>query len=90
MGTEGGGSFLGVKQPGLEADHSPLASALVKKDVCLSSVGGHRSIIIRRCADMSLTLPVFLFAPQPKEFFLDGLKKLEQRSHKCVELRGNM
>jgi hypothetical protein len=32
--------------------------------------------------------PIFLFAPQPKEFFLDGLKKLEQRSHKCVELRG--
>jgi hypothetical protein len=28
------------------------------------------------------------FAAQPKEFFLDGLKKLEQRSHKCVELRG--
>jgi hypothetical protein len=26
--------------------------------------------------------------PQPKEFFMDGLKKLEQRSHKCVELRG--
>jgi hypothetical protein len=32
--------------------------------------------------------PVFLFATQPKEFSLDGLKKLEQRSHKCVELRG--
>jgi hypothetical protein len=32
--------------------------------------------------------PLFLFAAQPKEFFLDGLKKLEQRSHKCVELRG--
>jgi hypothetical protein len=31
---------------------------------------------------------LFLFAAQPKEFFLDGLKKLEQRSHKCVELRG--
>jgi hypothetical protein len=31
--------------------------------------------------------PLFLFAAQPKEFFLDGLKKLEQRSHKCVELR---
>jgi hypothetical protein len=31
---------------------------------------------------------IFLFAAQPKEFFLDGLKKLEQRSHKCVELRG--
>jgi hypothetical protein len=32
--------------------------------------------------------PIFLLAAQPKEFFLDGLKKLEQRSHKCVELRG--
>jgi hypothetical protein len=32
--------------------------------------------------------PIFLFAAQPKEFFMDGLKKLEQRSHKCVELRG--
>jgi hypothetical protein len=32
--------------------------------------------------------PIFLFAAQPKEFFLDGLKKLEQRSHKCVELGG--
>jgi hypothetical protein len=32
--------------------------------------------------------PIFLPAAQPKEFFLDGLKKLEQRSHKCVELRG--
>jgi hypothetical protein len=30
----------------------------------------------------------FLFAAQPKEFFLDGLQKLEQQSHKCVELRG--
>jgi hypothetical protein len=27
------------------------------------------------------------FAAQPKDFFLDGLEKLEQRSHKCVELR---
>jgi hypothetical protein len=32
--------------------------------------------------------PIFLFAAQPKIFFLDVLKKLEQRSHKCVELRG--
>jgi hypothetical protein len=32
--------------------------------------------------------PIFLFGVQPKEFYLDGLKKLEQRSHKCVELRG--
>jgi hypothetical protein len=30
------------------------------------------------------------FAAQPKEFFLDGLKKLEQRSHKCVVLRRNV
>jgi hypothetical protein len=30
---------------------------------------------------------LFLFAAQPKEFFLDGLKKLEQQSHKRVELR---
>jgi hypothetical protein len=35
-----------------------------------------------------ISLWLFLFAAQPKEFFLDGLKKLEQRSHKCVELRG--
>jgi hypothetical protein len=28
------------------------------------------------------------FAAQPKEFFFDELKNLEQRSHKCVELRG--
>jgi hypothetical protein len=27
------------------------------------------------------------FAGQQKELFLDGLKKLEQWSHKCVELR---
>jgi hypothetical protein len=32
--------------------------------------------------------PTSLFAAQPKEIFLDGLKKLEQRSHKCMELRG--
>jgi hypothetical protein len=32
--------------------------------------------------------PIFPFAAQPKEFFLYGLKKLEKRSHKCVELRG--
>jgi hypothetical protein len=41
-------------------------------------------------ADKSLAFSIsytFLFAAQPKEFFLDGLKKLEQRSHKCVELR---
>jgi hypothetical protein len=30
------------------------------------------------------------FAAQPKEFFLDGLNKIEQQSHKCVELRGGI
>jgi hypothetical protein len=35
-----------------------------------------------------ISLWLFLFAAQPKKFLLDGLKKLEQRSHKCVELRG--
>jgi hypothetical protein len=25
-----------------------------------------------------LAFPIFLFAAQPKEFFMDGLKKLEQ------------
>jgi hypothetical protein len=37
-----------------------------------------------------ISLWLFLFAVQPKEFFLGGLKKLEQQSHKCVELKGNM
>jgi hypothetical protein len=35
-----------------------------------------------------ISLWLFLFAAQLKEFFLDGLKKLGQRSHKYVELRG--
>jgi hypothetical protein len=38
----------------------------------------------------SLAFPISPFAAEPKEFFLDGLKKLEQQSLKCVELRGNM
>jgi hypothetical protein len=40
--------------------------------------------IIRRSADKSLAFPIFLYAAQPKYFFLGGLKKLEQRSHECV------
>jgi hypothetical protein len=43
---------------------------------------------LRRGADKSLAFPIFLFAAQPREFFLDGLKKLEQQRHKCVEIRG--
>jgi hypothetical protein len=34
-----------------------------------------------------ISLWLFLFVAQPKEFFLDWVKKLEQRSHKCLELR---
>jgi hypothetical protein len=30
--------------------------------------------------DKSLAFLIMLFAAQPKEFFLDGLKKIEQRS----------
>jgi hypothetical protein len=37
-----------------------------------------------------ISLWLFLFAAEPNEFFLDGLMKLEQRSHKCLELRGDM
>jgi hypothetical protein len=47
-----------------------------------------KTVTICRGADGTLAFPIFLFAAQPKEFFLDGLKKLEQRSHKRVELRG--
>jgi hypothetical protein len=43
---------------------------------------------IGRGAGKSLAFTIFLFAAQPKEFSMDGLKKLEQRSHKCVQLRG--
>jgi hypothetical protein len=39
---------------------------------------------------MLFLFPIFLFAAQPKEYFLDGLKTLEQRSHKCVELMGEI
>jgi hypothetical protein len=45
---------------------------------------------ILRGTDKSLAFPIFLFATKPKEFFLNGLKKLEQRSHKYMELRVNM
>jgi hypothetical protein len=43
-------------------------------------------------ADKSLAFPISLFAAQLKEFFLDGLTKLlvEQRSHMCVDVKGNM
>jgi hypothetical protein len=47
-----------------------------------------RRVIWYKYLGVLVSFWLFLFAAQPKEFFLDGLKKLEQRSHKCVELRG--
>jgi hypothetical protein len=49
-----------------------------------------RRNIVRRGEDKSLAFCIFLFAAQPKVLFLDVLKKLEQRSHKCVESRGGI
>jgi hypothetical protein len=40
--------------------------------------------MLRKGADKSLAFPI---CSTTKKIFLDGLKKLEQRSHKCVELR---
>jgi hypothetical protein len=43
------------------------------------------------CVGVLINLWLFLFAVQAKEFFLDGLKKLEQRCRKCVwSSGGNM
>jgi hypothetical protein len=44
--------------------------------------------IVHRGADKTLAFPISLFASQPKECFLVGLKKFEQRSRKCAELGG--
>jgi hypothetical protein len=33
---------------------------------------------IRRGADKSLASPIFLFAAQPQEFFLDGIETLKE------------
>jgi hypothetical protein len=50
------------------------------------------SITIRhqllRGADKILAFLIFLFAAQPKDYFFDGLKKLEHLSHNRVELGG--
>jgi hypothetical protein len=43
----------------------------MKRKLCITSR-------IHKGADKSLAFTIFLFAAQPKEFFLDGLKKLEQ------------
>jgi hypothetical protein len=38
---------------------------------------------------ISLWLFLFSYLQHNQKNFLDGLKKLEQRTHKCVELRGD-
>jgi hypothetical protein len=43
---------------------------------------------IAKYVGVLISLWLSLLAAQPKQFFLGGLKNLEQRSHKCVELRG--
>jgi hypothetical protein len=45
----------------------------------------------RRCyVGVLISLLLFLLAAQRKEFFLDGLKKLEQRSHKLFGVQGGI
>jgi hypothetical protein len=61
----------------------------VKLSLCLIKHGtrkryGGAEVYVR----VLISLWLFLFAAQPKEFILNRLKKLEQLSHKCVELRG--
>jgi hypothetical protein len=47
---------------------------------------------VSRGAEKFLAFPssYFHICSTTKEVFLDWLKKLEQRCHKCVEFRGNM
>jgi hypothetical protein len=49
--------------------------------------GSYWKLVICKGADKSFFGFSYLQHNQ-KRFFLDGLKKLEQQSHKCVELRG--
>jgi hypothetical protein len=42
---------------------------------------------VEKYVGVLISLRLSRFAAQPEEFFLDRLKKVEQRSHKHVELR---
>jgi hypothetical protein len=44
---------------------------------------------ISKYLEVLISLWLFLFVAQPKEFFLDGLKKLEQRSRKYATHPGS-
>jgi hypothetical protein len=37
-----------------------------------------------------LASPIFLFAAQPQEFFLDGIETLKEWSHNCVGAQGRI
>jgi hypothetical protein len=63
--------------------------AASKEGLCSMEIVGYLTILSDYLRVL-INLWLSLFAAQPKEFFLNGIKKLEQRSHKCVELRGNM
>jgi hypothetical protein len=65
-------------------------NAAIRYTVLQCSVTIYANHHLHRDADKSLAFHIFLFAAQPKEFFLDELEKLEQRCHKCVELEGNI
>jgi hypothetical protein len=66
-----------------------------KGKVCLCLIkyyvmNTYGEVEVCRGADKSLAFLIFyshIFSTT-KGFFLNGLKKLEQRSHKCMELRG--
>jgi hypothetical protein len=51
---------------------------------------GHRCFSCVQPSDMSDKSLVFLICSTTKRIFLAGLRKLEQWSDKCVELRQNM
>jgi hypothetical protein len=59
----------------------------VQRDVLCCDTG-YNNCLTMVYVGVLISLWLFLFAAQSKEFVLDGLKKLEQRSHKCVEFRG--
>jgi hypothetical protein len=68
--------------------HTAYSSNFAPSDYCLFP-NLKKHLKGRKFASIEVaTLAADGLAAQPKEFFLDGLKKLEQRSHKCVELRG--
>jgi hypothetical protein len=48
----------------------------------------HRMAQVFRYVGVLISLWLFLFAAQQKEFLLAALKKLQQRSQRCVKLRG--